>query len=376
MENCNVFLVTGNDDARRFSESQKIFKSFAGEDPDPFSCDVFEVGDNGPGAELILGVVRSLKTPSFFGNVQKVVWLKHYTGFEKEGDKKSSNPDAVALRELADLIREGLSPEMIFILDGDGLDKRKALFKACQEKGKVIELNKPDISKSGWENAMLACIREVATDKGLRIAPDAEQYLIDVLGGDTARIDAELEKIVCYRGNCDGTISREEVEAVCVGKGEEMSWAIGNVLGKRDLREALRVVDVLITQNNGNEEYARSMLTSCAGFFRQAIRICVFMAERKLNTPVALKNAVMGMSQEDKAAARERGMDFIDYHPFRIQNLAAETSNYAPYEMIVALRVFRDAMWQCMSSATSPRMALESALMEVIGIGRPRNFRR
>ena len=374
-EEHNLYLVTGNDDARIGAEALRLFKSFAGENPDPFGCDVFEEGDAGPGADIIYALIRSLKTPSFFGQSRKVVWLKHYSGFDKEGDRKSASPDAVALRELAELLKAGLSSDMLLIMDGTGLDKRKALYKACHDNGKVMELNRPDISKRGWENEMLACIREAAALKHVGIAPDAEQSLLDALGSDTARIDQELEKIICYRGADGGTVTRDEVEAVCVGKGEEMAWAIANVLGRRDLNEALRIVDVLISQNSGNDEYARAMLNGCAGFFRQAIRICVFMAERKIRTPVALKNIVYAMSNEEKAECRARGMDFIDFHPFRVQNLADETANYSPYEIIDALRVFRDAMWQCMSSSISPRMALESALMQVIGTSRRQYYR-
>lgn len=369
-EESNLYLVMGNDEARVVSESQRLFRKYAGENPDPFSAEIYEENEDSEPAGLINQVTRSIKTPSLLGGMQpKVIWLKHYSAFDKEGDKKSSSAEAVAMRGLVATLKDGLSNDTVLIMDGGGVDKRKQFYKCISEHGSVIEFNKPDMTSKGWEEEMRACIRTVAMEKGVNLSPQAEGYLLDVLGVDTARIDAELEKIICFRGTTEGVIELEDVTPVCVGKGEEMSWALSNMLGKRDIREALRVVDVLISQNHGNETYAFSMLFAAAKFFSQAIRIHVFMAENKIKTPVALKTAVMGMSPADKEAAVKRGMDFVNFNPYRIQNMAADVKHYSPQEVIHAVKVFRDAIWQCTSSAGSSRMILENALLEVIGTG-------
>ena len=371
----NLYLVTGNDEARVVCESQRLFRKYAGENPDPFSAEIYEENEDSDASALINQVTRSIKTPSLLGMQPKVIWLKHYSAFGKEGDKKSSSAEAVAMRGLVATLKDGLSDDTILIMDGSGVDKRKQFFKCISEHGSVLEFNKPDMTSRGWEEEMRACIKAVAVEKGVALSPQAEGYLLDVLGVDTARIDAELEKIICFRGSTDGVIELEDVAPVCVGKGEEMSWALSDMLGKRDIREALRVVDVLISQNHGNETYAFSMLFAAAKFFCQAIRIQVFMAENKIKTPVALKTSVMGMSPADKEAAVRRGMDFVNFNPYRIQNMAADVMRYSPQEVIHAVKVFRDAIWQCTSSAGSSRMILENALLEVIGTGRNVRYR-
>ncbi|MBR4220856.1 MAG: hypothetical protein IKR81_06865 [Victivallales bacterium] len=367
-------MVTGTNEARVVSEAQRLYKSLAGSNDDPFANEIFEQGDSGPEPELVNSVVRSLKTPPFLGG-RKVVWLKHFTGFDQEGDKSSQAPMAVALRTLATAVTQYLGPEMILLVDGDGLDKRRALYKAFAAHGKVMEYTKPDMAKKGWENIMIECIRQEASLKGLRLAANAEQFMLDVLGTDTARIDAELEKVICYRGGTEGTVTLEEVSAVCIGKGEEMAWALGNVLGERNIAETLKVIDKLIAQNRGSDESVRNMLYGAMKFYRDAIRIKVFMAENKIRNPMALVNFITDMAPEAKDAAVARGMDFLDYHVFRTKNLAMEIERYAPHDIIKALRVIRDAMWQTMSSGTTVRMALESALTEIIGVGRPGRFR-
>lgn len=374
MEEKYLYVITGTNEARVVSESQRLYKSLAGSNDDPFANEIFEQGDSGPEPELVNSVVRSLKTPPFLGG-RKVVWLKHFTGFDEEGDKNSQAPMAVALRTLATAVTQYLGPEMILLVDGDGLDKRRALYKAFAAHGKVMEYTKPDMAKKGWENIMIECIRQEASLKGLRLAANAEQFLLDVLGTDTARIDAELEKVICYRGGTEGTVTLEEVSAVCIGKGEEMAWALGNVLGERNIAETLKVIDKLIAQNRGSDESVRNMLYGAMKFYRDAIRIKVFMAENKIRNPMALVNFITDMAPEAKDAAVARGMDFLDYHVFRTKNLAMEIERYAPHDIIKALRVIRDAMWQTMSSGTTVRMALESALTEIIGVGRPGRFR-
>ena len=366
----NLYLVTGTDEARIVSESQKLFRKYAGENPDPFSAEIYEENENSEPSDLINQVTRSIKTPSLLGGMQpKVIWMKHYSAFDKEGDKKSSSAEAVAMRGLVATLKDGLSEDTVLIMDGGGVDKRKQFYKCISEHGSVVELNKPDMGSKGWEDEMRGCIRAVAMEKGVKLSPQAEEYIFDVLGVDTARIDAELEKIICFRGTTEGVVELEDVAPVCVGKGEEMTWALSNILGERNIREALRVVDVLISQNHGNETYAFSMLFAAAKFFCQAIRIHVFMAENKIKTPVALKTAVMGMSPADKDAAARRGMDFVNFNPYRIQRMAADVLHYSPQEVIHAVKVFRDAIWQCTSSAGSSRMILENALLEVIGTG-------
>lgn len=363
----NLFLITGDDTAQISEEATRRFAELTGENADPFSYDKFNESDTGPTPDLIYQVINSLQSPSFLGG-PKTVWLRHFTGFDQEGSK--SNPLAKSLQALAELVKAGLPPDMRFIADGPGIDRRRGLFKAFSANGSVTVLNKPNMSNRDWEATMRECILKLASTKNLSLAPAAVDYLVDALGTDTARIDPELEKLICFRGGTEGTATLEELQQICHGKGEEMSWALSDMLGQRNLNEAVRVIDVLITQNKNDDQYARSMLYSAASFFQHAIRIKVFMAENKLKTPIALKSFITSLSAEEKEKYLERGMEFVNYHPFRAQMLATQTSHYTPHETIAALRTLRDVFWQTMSSSISPRVALENALFSIIGIKR------
>ena len=55
----NLFLISGNDESQITAQADKIVCQYAGDNPDPFSYDVFQEGDHVAGrlgveAELLL----------------------------------------------------------------------------------------------------------------------------------------------------------------------------------------------------------------------------------------------------------------------------------------------------------------------------------
>ncbi|MGI6354158.1 MAG: DNA polymerase III subunit delta [Lentisphaeria bacterium] len=364
----NIYLISGNDESQIRADAEKTALALVGPDPDPFVLEVFQEDDSGPTAALLHGLLRSLLSPPFLGG-RKTVWLKNFSGFGSEGDKGSKAALPTALRELADLIRRGLPDDIALLMNGPGIDRRRALFKACEAQGEVRFFNRPDPKSRTWRQDMVACIRTAAADKGMRLPHEVCDYLVDALGTDTSRIDSELEKLVCYCGGPEASITLADVQQVCVGKGEEMAWALGEMLGKRNLSEALRVVDVLLEQSKEGERSARSMIINAANFFRVALQLRVVMAEYRLNSPMALKRFVETIDPQTKQALLADGMEFVDFHSYRVMMLAEQAGRYTPAEMIQAIRRLRDGLRRCMSSSISPRLALEDALFSIIGSG-------
>jgi DNA polymerase III delta subunit len=365
----NVFLLSGNDASLIHGEADKLVRSIAGDNPDPFAFELFQEGDAGPTAAMLYGMVRSLKSPPFLGG-QKTVWLKHFTGFDAEGEKKSGDTVGAALRDLAELISTGIGQDIVLVMDGVGIDRRRALAKACEAVGELRVYNQPDRKKTGWERTMVAYIQQAAADKGLTLREDVGNFLVDIVGTDTSRVDAELEKLICYCGGVDRPVTMADAEAVCTGQAEEMIWVMGSALGSRNLASVLQVVDSLVGQEKDDDRAARSLIINAAHYFRESLRIKVFMAEQRLTHASALKRFLEGASSEEKNALVAEGMTFATYHPYRAMKLAEEIGRFTPQEMIEAIRVLRDALWQCMSSATAARVSLENALIRIVGCSR------
>lgn len=358
-----LYLLTGTDEAQISSAAERLVEELLGPNPDPFVCDIIQESDTGANHETLRTLVRSVMSPPFMGD-HKTVWLKHFSAFASEGDAKAKDPLAVALRELSALIQAGLPDYLTLILDGPNCDGRKALHKACSVQGEVRVFARPDLSRPSGQGEMTAVLQQAAQAKGLQLPPPVCEYLLEVLGGDSGAIDSELEKIICYVGGTGQEVTLAAVQQVCVGRGEEQSWAVAEALGQRDLQKSLAVADSLVSQSKNPEQTARALIMSAAGFFRQSLRILVLMHENRLATPVALKRYLEALPGEKKSKDRR---EITGLHPYRAMKLAEQARRYSPHEMIQAIRILRDALWQTVSSSTAASVALENALLQIIG---------
>lgn len=360
----NLILITGNDVAQIQAAASKIILDKCGPAPDAFALDVYSETDAGPDPQKIIQAARSIQTPPFLGGT-KTVWIKHFTGFASDGAKNSDL--GKALKTLSEIIQKGVPDDVTLVMDGPEADKGKGdLWKTCNASGKVITLNKPDKMSRTWQADMIACIQKTALEKGLTLERNVVDFLMEVLGTDTARIDPELEKLACFLGNEKRPVTLEDAEQICVGQGEEFSWTFTGALGKRNLEDCLRISQAMAIQNKDPDRTARSLILSSVGFFRQSLQIQLFMNQRKISSPNALKQYLQSMSADEKKSAVADGMDFVSMNPFRIMHIAEDALRYKPQAVIDALKVLRDAQWQCISSATSPQIALENALFKII----------
>ena len=364
-QSAKIYLLTGNDPSQITLEAEKLLLELAGPTPDPFSCDIIQEGESGSNADLVCSLLRSINSPSFLGG-SKIIWLKHYGGFAAEGEGKSKKADGALFKELAKRIQEGLPGDLILVLDGPGCDMRKALPKACAANGEVRIYNRPDMGKRTGLAEMAAILQRSAGAKGIRFSRDAEDCLLQALGGDTSVIDSELEKLLCYCGGPGQTITREAVEQLCFNRAEEQVWALGNCLGKRDLKEALAVADSMISSSKEADRTARSLIMNAANFFRQALWMLVFMADHKFKHPNDVKFFLENHPELRKAAAKG---SIEEMHPYRAMIISEQAKRYTPAQMIRAVRILRDALWQTTSSAIHPHVALENALLQILGAG-------
>jgi len=220
--------------------------------------------------------------------------------------------------------------------------------------------------KTGFAE-MSAILRRTAADKAVTLSRDAEEYLLDALGGDTSLIDGELEKLICYCGGEGQLITREAVELLCLNRAEEQVWVLGDCLGKRNLRDALAKVDSMVSASKDADRTARSLILNAANYFRQALRMLVFMAEHKLKTPQEVNSFLVGHPEISKGAAKN---SIETMHPFRAMMIAEQARRYTPSQMIQAVKTLRDALWQTTSSTINPQLALENALLKILGSGK------
>ena len=360
----NIFLVTGDDEPVIRNQAEKLVRKLAGDDPDPFSLDVFREQDGLAVADLLRQLMLSLKSPSFLGG-RKTVWLQHFNSFGSEGAASAKTADAKAFRELAELIAAGLPSDIALLMDGPKADGKKLLVKTCKAHGTLVLCGKPNVRDRNWQAAMAELVAQQAVVKGVSLPREVCLHLVGVIGTETAAIDSELEKLICYCG--DQPITLAAAEEICVGHGEEISWALTDALGERNAAEAIRIVSVLIRQAESDPEQAsRSLLSQVVNFYRQLLQIRLFMMRRKVNAH-AVKSALESLSDEERAALLADGLEVAGFNSWRAQVLAKGAMHYHGQELVDAICCLRDAYRRCVTAKVSVRVLLEECILRLAG---------
>ncbi|MHC4948405.1 MAG: DNA polymerase III subunit delta [Planctomycetota bacterium] len=82
------------------------------------------------------------------------------------------------------------------------------------------------------------CVDHAAAPLGRRLAPDAAALLVERIGTERGRLDAELAKLASFVGDA-GAIGRDDVAAMVGAGREERGWAIQSVVLRGRAAEAL-----------------------------------------------------------------------------------------------------------------------------------------
>lgn len=365
----HLYLVSGDDEIRIHAQAEALFRQLAGENPDDFSVDVIAEDDRGPRAELIRQLMGSMRQPPFMGG-SKTIWLKQFSGFAMEPSAKNK-PDTMGVRMLAEELAAKPLPEDIFvILEGAGADERRGLAKACAANGKVIWCRRPVAGRKGWRDEMKRCIAEVTAMKGVTLSYDAQEALVDSLGGDTTLIAGEIDKLVCYVGGPDKPIGADAVRELCPPYGEQENWAIGDPVGNRDFSQTLSLVEMLLAREKDPDNAARGMLYSLGRQFRTYMSLRLFMAVNKLKSGTALKEFLENLPPDEKRRLAAGEAPFATGNAWRNKFQGDQSLNYTPHELIQAICTVRDALLAVNSGGMSAPVELENALVKILPRGR------
>lgn len=360
----NVVLISGTDDAAVSSTARKLIEKLVGPDPDPFVFDLVRETDDMNAQQALDQAIRSVLSPSFMGGV-KTVWLKDFSGV---ADEKKTGPLGRSLDRLCELIEEGFPADIRFILSGPGVDKRKRLYKTVQKHGRVVLRDKPDPKARGWERQVADQIQKAAVERGATLDQDALQCLVDVVGADTARIPAELDKLAAYAGGDQPRITLEAVKTMCRGEGETVWWAVKDAVGERKLRLALRIGEEFLRSERDDEGKVLMLVRQIGLFFREMLQARVAMRRLGVRHPGQLQSKLKGMDKAAIATLCEQGLDLMDKHPFRVFKTAESAMNYSEEELIAALHAARKAYWQCITHVlVSNRVVWENLLYASMG---------
>lgn len=105
---------------------------------------------------------------------------------------RSSTTEA-ALDSLRHLLEGGLGPDVLLLISASEFDKRRSFNKFLLQSAAAEELNKPDITKAGWEGSLMPLINKEAGARGMTSIPPLWSYSFTASANPPARLFPKLK---------------------------------------------------------------------------------------------------------------------------------------------------------------------------------------
>ena len=190
-------------------------------------------------------VIQALQTLPFFGG-GKVVWLKNAT-FLGDTVTGRANASVEGFENILSVVEAGLGSGVSLVISATSIDKRRGSWKKLSKLARVEVYDRPDTSKAGWEQAVLAQAEKLARERELTFESGALELLVQMAGDDTRQLENELEKIDIYLGQ-RRRAGLATVRSLVSQSRAGVLWDLGNAIGRRNLPHALELLDTLMFQ--------------------------------------------------------------------------------------------------------------------------------
>ena len=242
----HVFL--GSDGARVKEAAQKCVDGLVPEGAGDFGLEAIEgQADHADHArEICARAIEAIQTLPFMGG-EKVVWLKaaNFLGESRTGKSAAALEGQEMLLEV---LKQGLPPDVSFVLSATEIDKRRAFYKGLSKLAKPTVLDRPDTRRDGWQEAVARIVREKAEGRGLRFDPGALERFVATVGEDSGQIETEMEKLDLFLGEEIREVDSEAVRTITSVTRAGIVWEISGAIAERNLGAAIGHVEYLLAQ--------------------------------------------------------------------------------------------------------------------------------
>ena len=348
----NLHLISGTDTFTIRQKAGELIEKLCGAKPEENPCLEMIHGDSTEikPFRMLNEMILSIQTPDLFGG-HKTIWLKRFdfSQISKNNDIKTAGENLVTA------LKAGLPEDVTIILDGIGIDKRSALFKICQKAGDVHLFDKVDIKSRDWEQNIRIRIMKTCKECGIRITPEAADFLSETSGTDTGRVLSELQKLIAYISPRD-QITIEDCQKLCSITPEAAGWAFANALADKNLPKALNTLHILFN----NKAYGKNVIYSVINSFQDMVGIKVAAAQLSLSrgaTYNTFKHAVENVHPAIKE--KLKGSMILKSHPYRAFMLFSQAVNFTDAKLTNSLSAILKVNRELVSSGSEPRIALE-----------------
>ncbi len=144
------------------------------------------------------------------------------------------------------------------------IDKRKEFYKHFEKAGVIFE------SKKLYENQIIDWIKNRVYELGLKIDYDSIKILYTFLGDNLNKIDNELKKLVINM-NPNDLITKNVIQEKIGFNKDYNFFELQKALGKRDLKNSLKIIDFL--KDNLNKNPLVVIIPTIFNYFQKILMI-------------------------------------------------------------------------------------------------------
>ncbi len=364
-----LILISGTDDFAIKNQAKKSIIELCGENPEDNSALEIIKGDSDEMKpdEILYSVIASIQTPPFF-DPTKVIWLKHFNNFEKTLSGTAKDRKGKPIEQITNYIKDGLPDDVSLIIDGSGIKKSTALFKAVQKLGQTFIFDKIELTDKNYSQNLRLKIQQICNQANIQIVPSAIDYLIETAGSDTGRLQNELNKVFSYIGSND-KITLNDCKTICSHTPEALSWAFADSLIDSDTTKALQTINILMEQmraEKGSGNLELRLLNNAVGRYQQMLSVKTTAA--RLNFPNttnynSFKSFLDRIPENVKEAEKDNLL--LTGHPYRAFMLFGSAMKISDRKLANAITLLLAANKALVSGGGTPRIVLEQLAIKL-----------
>lgn len=360
------YLISGNEDYAVKERANEMMRALCGDPPDdnPSLEIIRGDSDNEKAPQVLDKLLLSLDSPAFFSS-EKIVWLKHFLKFDEAFSEPSTRKKPSRLDRLAAFLQDGIPADITLVIDGPGLDRRKAFYKTaaavCESSGGRLEwFEKADPKSKGFAKQLIRRIQSIVMDRGKRIEDAAASFLAETIGADEARLGTEIEKLLTYAGD-KPVVTFADCREVCSRATETLAWEFSSALVERDSRRALGLIPSImehLEQDKGASKPEIVLIYSVMSEFRNLAAVkCEGV---KLGIPEdAQSDYFYRMNERYKQSPPPVKSALFSMHPYRAFKSWENARRFTDRELVLAFRALVKANRAIVSSGGNARIELE-----------------
>jgi DNA polymerase-3 subunit delta len=360
----NFIAVLGTDEALMKEAAIRLSRELSPPDAGDFGVDIIEgIAESAEHcAQIVRRTLDALQTLPFFGG-GKLVWLKN-VNFLADSQVGKTNAATEGMETILDYVEQQLPNEVKFLLSASGVDKRRSAYKRIQKLADVRTFDRPDTSKTGWEDEVIPLVERRARDLGITFDNDAIEMLVHLAGEDTRQLDSEVEKLSLYLGERT-RVTVEDVRLLVPLNRAGVIFELGNAMGKRDLRRALELVRTLVYQG-------QSPIGILLAAIVPRVKSMLLAADIVARHPRLPRTAYPAFAAAlDKLPAAEtahlpKKKDGSGLNVYPVFLALGESSKFTAVELRAALQACLDANLKLVTTSIDPQLVLERFLVGML----------